>query len=280
MDAAPVVFRYLDYRAYLRDHFAHRRSVGRLSHRAFAQKAGFRSPNFLKLVMDGQRSLHPRSVEAVAKACRLDVRGRRYLGELVALGRARSSADRVRILDRVFEFEERIELFPLERSAADYFGTWWVPVVRELSAVDGFRPDPAWIAECLGGRITEPQAQRALETLDRLGLLRDADSSRLDAVTSGDELQSVAMKRYHGQLLGLAGEAIESTPPSERDVSAITITGDEATFREAKRMIQRFRKELLVLERRAKSRDRVYQFCLQLFPVATAARRDRDEETP
>jgi uncharacterized protein (TIGR02147 family) len=269
MDAAPVVFRYLDYRPFLRDHFSYRRARHGLSHRSFARKAGFRSPNFLKLVMDGGRNLGPRSVDGVARACRLDSRGSHYLGELVALRRARSSLERTRVLTRVMAFEERMELYPLERCAAEYFGRWWLPVVRELSAVEEFRPDPEWIVGCLGGRITEAQARSALSTLETLGLLRDADATQSAAVTSGDELQSAAMQRYHQQLLRLAGTAVESTPPSERDVSAITITGDDATFAEAKKMIQRFRKELLVLERRARSRQSVYQFCLQLFPVAS-----------
>lgn len=268
MDAAPVVYRYLDYRSFLRDHFAHWSARGRLSHRSFARRAGFRSPNFLKLVMDGDRRLGPRSVDGVARACRLDDGGARYLGELVALGRARSLSERTEVLERILAFDERVELYPLERSSAEYFGGWWIPVVRELSTIDGFVADPAWVARCLGERISEEQAARALETLERLGLLGGGDGAVAEAVTSGDELQTAFMRRYHRQLLRVAGEAIEDTPADQRDVSTVTITGDEATFREAKRMMQRFRKELLALERRAKSRTQVHQVCLQLFPVA------------
>ena len=270
MSAAPNVFSYLDYRSFLRDHYAHRNAVGTLSYRSFARRAGFRSPNFLKLVIDGARNLGPASVEGVARACQLDARGCNYLGELVVLRRTRSLADRAAVLERIMSYGERVELFPLERSAAEYFGRWWVPVVRELSFCDGFQDDASWIARCLGGRIDEEQARRALEALSRLGLLGDRDTE-VQSVTSGAELQIAAMRRYHQQLLRVASAAVEEVEPARRDVSAITISGDAETLAEAKRMVQRFRKDLLKLERKARSRTQVFQFCLQLFPIAVTA---------
>lgn len=267
MSATPQIFRYLDYRSYLGDFFAHRRATAGLSHRGFARRAGFRSPNFIKLVIDGNRNLGPDSIPKIAKACELGPRERAYLRELVRFDRCRSSNERLEVLDELMAFEERIELYPLEREATRYFASWWVPVVRELSGLDEFRSDPAWVAECFGGRIDVAMASHALATLEALGLLHGSGGGN-EALTSGDERQTTAMRTYHQQLLGLARDAIDEVPPDARDVSSITIRGDEETAAEAKRMVQRFRKELIALERRAKRRSQVLQFCLQLFPVA------------
>ena len=47
----PSVYDYLDYRSYLADMFHYRKhKAGRFSYRYFSGKAGFASPNFLKLV--------------------------------------------------------------------------------------------------------------------------------------------------------------------------------------------------------------------------------------
>lgn len=264
--STPSIYQYLDYQSFLRDFYAHGSSTTGLSYRGFSRRAGFRSPNFLKLVIDGDRRLGLESVCKVANACDLDSTGRDYLRELVLLKRSRSAEAKARTLFRVMAFEERIALFPLEQHASEYFDRWWVPVVRELSAAEGFRPDPQWVASSFGGRITEAQATRALMILQKLGLLHGGSSDVF--LTTGDELRTPVMRHYHQQLLEIARGAIDEAPPDERDISAITIAGDESTFAEAKRMVQRFRKELLKLERRSRGRSHIYQFCLQLFPVA------------
>lgn len=67
------VYEYRDYREYLRDfyHFK-KRTNPYYSYRLFSMKAGFKAPNLLKLVMDGQRNLTRQSVVKFAKALRLD----------------------------------------------------------------------------------------------------------------------------------------------------------------------------------------------------------------
>ena len=51
------VFDYLNYRAFLRDYYVERKRKGKVSFRSFSQRAGLKSPNYLKLVMDGERNL-------------------------------------------------------------------------------------------------------------------------------------------------------------------------------------------------------------------------------
>jgi len=53
-----AVYAYLDYRAFLRDYYAERKAASRaFSYRAFSKRAGVSAPNYLKLVIDGKRSL-------------------------------------------------------------------------------------------------------------------------------------------------------------------------------------------------------------------------------
>ena len=52
----PNIFEYLDYRAFLRDHFlASKKLSGAYSFRYFSRRAGLASSNFLKLVIQGKR---------------------------------------------------------------------------------------------------------------------------------------------------------------------------------------------------------------------------------
>ena len=81
--AKPVVFDYLDYRAFISELFVfQKKHVPGFSHRYFARKAGFAAPNFLKLVMDGKRNLTPASLAKVARGFGLNKREREYFERL------------------------------------------------------------------------------------------------------------------------------------------------------------------------------------------------------
>ena len=70
---SPEVFEYLDYRKYLRDFYASRKRGGRgFSYRAFSRRAQLQSPNYLKLVIEGQRNLTGPMANRFATACGLD----------------------------------------------------------------------------------------------------------------------------------------------------------------------------------------------------------------
>ena len=82
----PSIYRYLDYRAYLRDWFAARKAEDpSFSRREFARRAGRTSPGFLTEVMDGTRQLTAPTVAAVTHALGLSRAESTYFGSLVAL---------------------------------------------------------------------------------------------------------------------------------------------------------------------------------------------------
>ena len=73
----PIVYDYSDYRAFLKDMYLFRKQHTKyFSYRAFANKAGFAAPNFLKLVTSGQRNLTNESIAKVAKGFGLKKRER------------------------------------------------------------------------------------------------------------------------------------------------------------------------------------------------------------
>lgn len=69
----PNIYNYFNFRNYMRDYYelakTHTRHV---SFRYLARRAGFRSPNFIKLVMDGDRNLSEQGAQKVAIAFELE----------------------------------------------------------------------------------------------------------------------------------------------------------------------------------------------------------------
>jgi uncharacterized protein (TIGR02147 family) len=269
-----VVYRYLDYRAFLRDAYRDRKQHQRgFSYRWFSRRAGLRSPNFLKLVIDGKRNLTVASARRFAAAFDLNVTETAFFCDLVAFNQARSPAEKNEYYERIRASRRHREVRALDHHEFDYFSRWYYPAVRELVACKGFRDDPAWIARRLVPPITPAQARHALELLTKLGLLRrDADGTLRQGemlVSTGPEVRSLAVGNFHRQMMERAAASIELVAREERDISGLTVAlSDEACHRFKQRIVE-LRAELLQLSAAETEATRVVQLNFQLFPLAT-----------
>ncbi|MBK6513816.1 MAG: TIGR02147 family protein [Polyangiaceae bacterium] len=272
LHSLPSVYEYLDYRAFLRDHYAAKKAGDtKFSFRFFARRAGFTSSNFLKLVMDGDRNLGPTTVERVANAMKLDASEVEFFSLLVQMNQAQTVADRNRAFERVAANRRFRAAKKLDGPLFEYLTRWYYPVIRELAGRDDFVEDAAWIAAEVYPPIEVKEARAALKTLEKLGLLvREGDRLvRGDAsVTTGHEVRHVVVPAYHLQMIERAAKAVERVAVEERDVSSLTVCIREATLAELKAKIRRFREEMLDRCDSDGEPERVYQLCIQLFPMS------------
>jgi uncharacterized protein (TIGR02147 family) len=138
--------------------------------------------------------------------------------------------------------------------------------------------DPAWIGRRLIPPISPQQAQKALDLLLQLGLLKRDESGRLvqsDAfISTGDEVTSTSVANYHRTMIQMGAEALDRFPGPDRDISSVTMALSEKNFREIKALIQRFRKELLAIADQDQNSEGVYQANFQLFPLAKGAKKE------
>lgn len=269
---APQIFEYLDYRAFLRDYYVHKKAKRGFSFRSFSKRAGLGSPNYLKLVMDGERNLSQRMAGRFAKALGLDQDDSTYFMRLVQFNQASSSAERGKLYSKLTGFRRYRKARPLDAAHADYHSTWYFPAVRELAARKDFREDPDWIARTLWPRVTPDEAARALQTLLSLGLLVRDESGRIvqgDAlVSTGPEAKSVHIASYHRTMLERAEQSIDDVPAQERDISSLTLCVGVDGLSRLKSRLQRFRRELLELSTEDSDPRQVVQVNLQLFPLS------------
>lgn len=267
------VFDYLDYRAYLRDHYAERKaSEYGFSHRAFSKRAGLRSTNYLKLVMDGERNLTAEMASHFATGCGLEKTAAEYFCELVAMNQAATATERNRCHGRLMRYRQYRALHQLDAAQTLYYSTWYLPAIRELAARADFDPEPKWIARTLMPRISADEAQRALSTLLQLGLLVKDDAGRItqtDAlVTTGPGPLGHHVVNYHRAMLDRAAAAVETVPREEREISSLTLCVSQEVLLDLKERIREFRRELLQLTELRGMPERVVQLNFQLFPLS------------
>jgi len=271
-----TIFEYDNYRAYLGDLYKlYKETKPHFSYRYFSQKAGFRSPNFLKLVIEGKRNLSAESIEKFTNALKLGKKETEFFRVLVYLNQARTVGEKKIYAEQLMQFRPFRYIHPLRQDQYRYYADWHNIAVRELTMLPEFSEDPAWIARRLVPPISPQQAQKALDLLLQLGLLKRDESGRLvqaDAfISTGDEVTSTSVANYHRTMIRMGAEAMDRFAGPDRDISSVTMTLSEKNFQEIKTLIQRFRKELLAIADQDQSPEGVYQVNFQLFPLAKGA---------
>lgn len=268
----PNVFAYLDSRRFLGDHYAHQKRTTRaFSYRSFARKAALKSPNYLKLVIDGERNLTPEMAHRFAAACGLSGQALTYFVDLVGFTQARTTDEKSARYERLIRFREHRSIHRIDIAYGQYHSRWFVPAIRELVFRRDFRRDPQWIAAQLLPAITEREAAEALDLLLELDLLTDQDGVLVPTealVTTGPEVKGLHYRQYHRTMMTRAAASLDDLPAAERDISSVTLCLGEDGVARMKDRVRAFRRELLQLSADEPNPKRVVQVNFQVFPLS------------
>lgn len=270
----PVIFDYLDYRAFLKEMFCFRKWKDKhFSYRYFAGKSGFASPNYLKLVIDGARNLTNGSIAKIAKGFKLKKQEREYFENLVFMNQARDHEERDRYYRKMMSAKGYGHIQKLEKASYEYFSKWYYPVIREVIQFGTRRHTPAQIAAMLEPGIKPKEAEKALKLLIELELIRkDADGCWEQCekvVSTGPEVKSLLIANFHKEMMQLGAKSIDRFPASQRDISGVTISTKKENMDEIKKKIASFREEILELACSDSDDDQVVQINIQAFPLTS-----------
>jgi len=268
------VYDFLDYRAYLRAHYeAAKRTQRSFSFRSFSKLAGLRSPNFLKLVIEGDRNLGADSVPRFCVALALEGPEAEFFADLVAFNQATSLAEKNRAFERISASRRFRAARRIDGDLFAYLSHWYNPAIRELAGRADFSEDPRWIASQVRPRISPTEAAEAMRLLLSLGLLvRDANSGRIlrgePTLTTEHEVRSLGAAAFHRQMIERAGESLETVPAALRDLAALTVCISPETAARVKERIHQFREALTELCDSDTAGAVVYQLNIQWFPLS------------
>ncbi|MNL23990.1 hypothetical protein D3C87_1454080 [compost metagenome] len=151
---------------------------------------------------------------------------------------------------------------------------WHFDGILELSIIPHVHLTPSLIAEAFD--ITVVKAQMALETLERLDLLKRDKHGRYKLthkdstnILDPDLTSAAQIKHQHG-LLDKSSEALKQIPREKRDHTSTTIAMDVKDLPEAKKLIQKFRQDLnKFLQRKKAKPNQVYQLQVSFFPLSS-----------
>lgn len=241
----PSIFQYLDYRDFLKDmyHYLKLKSHGAFSHRVFSRQAGLGSPNYLKLVIDGNRSLSAKTIQKFGKAFKFNREELQCFEALVFYCKSKTHEEKDYYLRKLKQFKKFGLAKNINQEMDMYFAHWYLPVIREMVALPDFRENPKWIAKRLAPPITPTQAEAGLELLLKLGLLTRNEDQRLvqaqSQLFSGSEGESQHLWNFHRVMISKGYSALKK-PTIERDVSCITFPVSPEKFKAIRTLIYDF----------------------------------------
>lgn len=275
------IFKYLDYRKYLQDIYKEKKeTTTHFSFRYFAKVAGFKSTNYLKLIMDGHRNLSQEGIRKFCKGLKLKKDEQEFFENLVHMNQSGTDEERNYYYQRLASSKKYTAATNLEKEQYEYYSKWYNVAIRELVVLPDFKDDPKWIAEKLGNNITSREAAQSIKLLIKLKLLeRDANGKlrQVDSsLTTGPEVKSLAVANFHREMLKKAGASIERTSHKHRDISSLTIPVSKETLEKVKKKLQEFRKELHGFIAEQEDYDTVYQFNFQLFNLSEVVWKDEE----
>lgn len=274
LHAAVLPSRYLEYRDYLQAVYTHLKDhLTKYSYVQFAEDLGLSRSNVAYLIIKGQRPLTNKAGEKIAEHLVLSGLEKNYFRILVQYKNAATAQQQEELFQKLVALKSQTLTSINLKSQLDFFSEWYHIAIYELIALPSFQSDPNWIADHLQPRVRPEQARKSLQLLEALKLIRwDKEKCRhvptQTRVTTGDEIASVAIIRYHHKAIEIGKESITQVAEDLRDISSITMALPSDLIPKLKEEISLFRKKLLALAEGSPYPDTVYQMNVQLFPLS------------
>ncbi|MCQ2097856.1 MAG: TIGR02147 family protein [Fibrobacter sp.] len=266
------LFEYLNYREFLKDAYEERHaSDWRFSHRYIAEKVGFDSSMFNK-ILQGKRNLTARQISSFAEIFCRDDREKKYFADMVAFNQAKTHSESRQYLEKLVATKE-CKVETVAKDQFEYFDHWYHAVIRELVTFYPYVGDAAALGLMVRPPITASQVKSSVALLERLSMIRKNPETGLyeqtqGLISSGSESYSTAVNSYIQQNLDVATTAMDRFGREERNLSTLAFGCDENTYNELVEMVRRFRREVLAKVGQCEKPNRVFQLGMQLFPLS------------
>ncbi len=267
------IFNYTSYREFLHDYYKEKKSLNHgFSYQYLADQAGFKTKTFIYKVIKGHKALAKLSTLKIAKAMNLKKRETDYFDAMVNFNNAANSEEKEFYFHRLQSLSRNHKASIIRENQFSYFENWYYVVIRELVTILNWKEDYNCLAKAVKPRITPKQAEKAVKLLLELGMIKKLKSGKYiqtdKAITTGDQVISLAVKKFQRENMKLASESIDRYKKEIRDISSLTVGITKDGFERIKNEIKAFRETLSDIVDNDNPADRVYQINFQFFPVS------------
>lgn len=282
---SPILSDYMNYRQYLADFYQYKRKASKGSLRAynyavFSAAANIKSPNYLKMIIEGKRNLSDDMIGKFGKALGFMKEQTEEFRLLVQFTQATDPAERNMYLKRLSEHRVagKLKSGEIDRKTWEKVPNWVTWIIYAMVDQEGVTFDTAALKKLLRGKASEDEIESALATLLSTGELRRDDvtgelKKNRSLIESPEEIPVALVRKLQSQLMYLGLESLYQDQPTDREFGTLTLSLTKSEFEEIKFKLRQMRKALHKdnsIARMKSKGERVYQLNLQLFPVTNA----------
>lgn len=271
LKAPPSIVKYSDYRLYLADYYEYKKRLRPgFSFRKFSAMAGFKSPNYLQLVIKGERRFSDEAAMAVAEALKLSKSESEVFRALVKQDLAETDSERDEAESLRLASIKRILAKEIPAAQKEILSRWYHLLVRELTFLPEFEPTGDFISKRLNGLISEEQGEESIRLLVRAGFLKSENGKLVPTdpvVDTGDEVFLHGfMQRHHSETLKVWSQNLDRFSPIDQELGLLNIPISSDKIPELKKRIRKFQDEIIGWVQSESNADRVVQLGTYLIP--------------
>lgn len=267
----PNIFKYLDYRDFLKDWFEWRREdepdfsmrtfLGKVSH-------GLASSGILSAILKGKRKLSAALKLKVQRALSLKDKEAQYFNLLVDFNQAKGMDEKNLLIQQLSRFRES-KAHLVSEEQIGFYSKWYYLVVWCYFGMNQKIKNPIAIAKQIQPALSAAQVEEAIEKLLGWDLIRKTANGYVPTenhVTTEAEVRDLVAHHHHKEFMAMADRMLGETPPSRRQYQTLVFSVSQPTFEIVKERMVHFQEELRELLSRDKGEDTVCALTMQLFP--------------
>ncbi len=263
---------YTDYRKYLKDYILEKKKSGYVSNRWFAKKVGVNSSSWLTTILQGKKGLSKITANKISSALNHNRTEALYFENLVFFNQAKTREEQNLYYNEIASIRGTLKIETVDEDKFEFYSKWYHSVIRSIVGLIDFKDDFKTLAKSLSPAITESEAKKSVNLLERLKLIekKEDNSYKLTsvAISAAEVIQSLAITNFQQETMKLAWEALDRFPKEKRDITTLTLGVSEKGFQEIKKEIVEFRNKVSKIAINDEPADWVYQLNLQYFPMS------------
>lgn len=257
----PAISDYQDMVDFVRDMLAYRKKTEKsFSVLSATQTLRKISPTLVSLILQRKRKITYDRIEEMARLLNLNFQEKIYFRHWL-LGESAESVPESKAASRRKEVSHHI------------LNDWLNVYVKDCFQMPRIQKNPQLIYQQLGALAPRPRIEKALDFLLREGHLRKTLDGKIVietnlAVAVDSPVPVKKIRQFHKNALGIAKNALDLFPPTERFASTMTIPLNEKSYGEVLEIVKEFAARLQNFAAHdEETGERLYQFVLNLSPT-------------
>jgi uncharacterized protein (TIGR02147 family) len=258
----------LNYRIYIIREYDQRHIQNpRYSLRAFARDIGFSSSKLTE-ILNFKTGMSVSAAIKILPKLNLSKEDSEVFLLKVQASHSRAKSTREIAIQKLKKQKSTHVLRELSHDQFKVISDWEHYAILEATNTNNFQGSIPHLSKRFN--LLENKTKDVVDRLIRLGLLEVSDvnwKESLGNVTLPSDVPSDEVKKFHKQILRKAADSLQVDLVESRDFNSLIFAFDSSKISTIKKMIFEFRKKLVAYLSEAGSKDSVYCFSLQFFPM-------------